>query len=185
MLARLLRSDGGNSATEMAVTLPVLLLLLMVIIEAMSTVWINSAMESGLRAASRLGLTGWAPEGKDRRQAILDILDRRTLGLVNARTATVETKVYGDFQQIGMPEPFDDTGSVNGIWDPGEDFVDVNGNGTWDADMGRDGLGGPGEVVVYTVSYRSPFLTPLQRWIGGDGWTLLRASAVVRNEPWG
>lgn len=48
--------------------------------------------------------------------------------------------------------------------------------------MGRDGAGGPGEVVVYTVRYNAPYLTRLQSLIGGNGFTLIQASAVVRNE---
>lgn len=182
---RLLADDDGSSAIEMAVALPVLMLLIMVMVESFTLVWVNAAMESALREAARFGLTGWAPAGTDRRAAIMDILRRRTLGLIDDTTATVEMRVFGDFDQIGVPEPHDDTVVVNGRYDSGEDFRDINGNGRWDDGSGDEGAGGPGQVVVYTIAYRSPFLTPLQRWIGGPGTTLLRASAVVRNEPWG
>lgn len=177
--------ESGSSTIEMAVALPTLMLLIMVLVESFTLVWVNAAMESALREAARFGLTGWAPEGVDRRQAILDIVRRSTLGLVDERTAAVETRVFGDFTQVGAPEPFDDTAPGNGRYDVGETFRDINGNGHWDDGTGTPGTGGPGEVVVYTIAYRSPFLTPLQRWIGGEGSTLLRASTVVRNEPWG
>lgn len=179
------RSQSGNAAVEMAVVLPGLLLLLMVLVETMSLMWVSAAMENALRSASRFGLTGWSPEGVDRQAAIMRMVAERTIGLVTERTATIDSRVYGTFGQIGLPEPYDDTLPRNGHYDPGESFIDVNGNGHWDADMGRDGFGGPGEVVVYTITYNAPFLTPLQRWIGGGGFTTLRASAVVRNEPWG
>jgi hypothetical protein len=181
---RLLASDDGASAVEMAVALPVLMLLIMVMVESFTLVWVNAAMESALREAARFGLTGWAPAGTDRRAAIMDILRRRTLGLIDEATATIEMRVFGEFDQIGVPEPYDDTVSANGRYDNGENFRDINGNGRWDDGSGSEDEGGPGEVVVYTIAYRSPFLTPLQRWIGGSGTTELRASAVVRNEPW-
>lgn len=185
MLRRFWRSESGTTALELAVALPSLMLFFMVFIEVMMLMWVGSAMESALRNASRFGLTGWSPTGLDRKAAIMQIISQRTLGMVTNSTATITTLVYGDFSQIGMPEPYDDTAPHNGRYDVGEHFVDVNGNGKWDADMGRQGQGGPGEVVLYTVEYRSPLLTPLQSWIGGNSYSTLNASAVVRNEPWG
>jgi hypothetical protein len=63
-------------------------------------------------------------------------------------------------------------------------FVDVNGNGQWDDDMGKAGLGNPGDVVVYTVTYPWPIMTPLMKPIIGNSITLT-ARSVVRNEPYG
>lgn len=185
MLARLWREQSGGSALEMAVVLPVLLLFFMVFVEVLMVLWVSSAMESALRSASRFGLTGWSPEGVDRKAAIMQIVSARTMGLVNGDSASIRTLVYSEFGKIGQPEPFGDAYPYNHRYDPGESFIDVNGDGRYSNDMGRDGEGGPGEVVLYTIEYKAPFLTPLQRWIGGDGFTPLRASAVVRNESWG
>ena len=94
--------------------------------------------------------------------------------------------VYDSFDDIGEPEPFTDQEPMNGAYDAGEPFSDTNGNGTWDADMGTAGVGGPGDVVVYTVSYDWPLLTGmLFSWMGTDGKVPLRASIAVRNEPYG
>jgi Flp pilus assembly protein TadG len=185
MPRRLLTDTHGNTAIEAAIVLPTLLLTMIIIIEVMWSLWVEAALESALTNAARLGMTGYTPAGVDRRTAIMQQVSNRTLGLVTDGTATIQTLVYGDFSQIGVPEPYDDTAPHNGHYDPGEHFIDVNGNGHWDADMGAAGLGGPGQVVVYTVTYNSPFLTPLQHWIGGSGFLALQASAVVRNEPWG
>lgn len=185
MLRRLWRQDDGSTVLELAVVLPGLLLFFMVFIEVLMVLWVGAAMESALRSASRFGLTGWSPDGMDRKAAIMAIVSSRTMGLVTSANATIKTLVYADFAQIGTPEPFGDSYPYNHRYDPGESFIDVNGDGVYSADMGRAGEGGPGEVVLYTIEYRSPFLTPLQSWIGGTGFTALKASAVVRNEPWG
>lgn len=72
-------------------------------------------------------------------------------------------------------------GNSNGQRDAGETFSDVNGNGAWDADMGRAGLGGPGDIVVYEVSYETTGLTSFMRPILGAVTHV--ATVAVRNEP--
>ncbi len=72
---------------------------------------------------------------------------------------------------------------VNGQIDPGE-YVDINGNNQWDADMGAAGAGGPGAVVVYKVKYDWPLLTGLLTpLLGQNGYVTLSVSTAVRNEP--
>lgn len=185
MLRRLLACTRAASTVETAIVMPGLLLLFMAFIEVSMLLWVNMAMESALRVSSRFGLTGWAPVGTDRRTVILQMIQDRTLGMVTADSATITTLVYGDFSQIGMPEPYSDIAPANGRYDPGEPFVDVNGDGVWSPDMGKVGQGGPGDVVLYTITYKSSWLTPIQAFVGGSGFTTLKASAVVRNEPWG
>ena len=157
MLHRIRVATTGNAAIETAIVFPTLLLSILVIIEVLWQLWVGAAMESAVYNASRLGMTGWAPTGSDRETAIMAQLSLRTMGIVNSSTATIQTLVYSDFSQIGSTS----------------------------APPPQSGLGGPGDVVVYTVTYSSPFLTPLQQWIGGTGILSQQASAVVRNEPWG
>ena len=59
----------------------------------------------------------------------------------------------------------------------------MNGNGTWDVDMGEAGLGGPSDVVVYRLSYAWGVITPLMQNIIGESVTHV-SSVAVRNEPY-
>ena len=93
----------------------------------------------------------------------------------------METLVYENFADVGQPEPFTDENG-NGVWDNDEPFTDVNGNGTWDPDMGAAGLGGPGDVVIYRMSYDWSIMIPLFRPFFGDEITL-QSNIAVRNEP--
>ena len=77
------------------------------------------------------------------------------------------TLVYENFGDVGQPEPFTDENG-NGAYDAGEAFTDVNGNGGWDEDMGAAGLGGPGDVVVYQMSYDWSIIIPMFRPFFGD-----------------
>lgn len=185
-LRTLMHDIRGSSLIEFALVMPVLLLLIMGVIEVMAILFVTALMEGGLREASRFGLTGYQPTAASREERIVEILNAQGIGLVTVTPENVTTLVYGSFDQIGMAEPFIDEPPYNGIYDPGEAFVDINGNGQWDADIGIAGVGGPGDVVVYRVVFEWSILTPILRpFIGQDGRIPLMASLAVRNEPYG
>jgi hypothetical protein len=93
----------------------------------------------------------------------------------------IETLVYGDSDDIGKPEPFADDNAA-GIHDAGESYTDVNGNGTWDANMGEAGLGGPGDIVLYRVTNDPGMLTSLFQEIIGKNIQHV-ATLAVRKDP--
>ena len=64
-------------------------------------------------------------------------------------------------------------------------FEDVNGNDTWDADIGEDGVGGPNDIVLYTVSATYDRLFPFWRMMGWDQEKTITASTVLKNQPFG
>ncbi len=183
-MRRLVDDRRGVSALEFAIGGAAFLMAMVAVMELGMVMFLSSSLEGGLREASRFGLTGYTPPGTTREQAIQDIVAENTYGLVDPATLQISYKVYPNFESIGQSEPFDDTSPANGTYDPGESFQDINGNGQWDADMGTVGLGGPGDIVVYTVRFDWRLMTPLfEPFI--DGGTLpIEASVAVRNEPY-
>jgi Flp pilus assembly protein TadG len=161
----------------------VFLLAITGLIELGMMMLVATLMEGGLREAARFGITGYHPPGSTRESYILDTIASNTIGLVDMENAEVTYLIYPSFGDIGKPEPFTDVDS-SGSWDPGEPYVDINGNGTWDPDMGAAGLGGPGEVVLYTVAVDWGMLTPVVAPLVEDGKIRMTASVAVRNEPW-
>lgn len=177
------RKDGA-SAVEFALVAFPLILTLVGIIEVALILFVNVLMEGALRDAARFGITGFAPANTDRATMIREIISGRTVGLIDMSKVKIETLIYQNFSDIGKPEPFTDQAPFNGSYDQGEPFVDVNGNGKWDPDMGAAGAGGPGAVVVYRVSYDWPILTGLMSpLLGSHGYVPLVVSTAVRNEP--
>ncbi|TVR78786.1 MAG: pilus assembly protein [Rhodospirillales bacterium] len=174
------RDDRGVAAIEFAFVAPVLFLFLIGTIELTMVLFLNSALERGVLAASRYAITGSVPDGVSRQDRVLDILKENTFGLITLTEDNVTALIYPTFDSIGQPEPFTDLNG-NGVYDEGEPFVDVNGNGVWDADMGLAGLGGPGDIVVYRVDYDWGMLTQLLDTLVGG--VTLTGSIVVRNEP--
>lgn len=179
-----LRDESGIAALEFAMITPVLLLMLMGIIEFSMIMFTTAVMESATNITSRLGKTGYVAEGSTREQQILDSVAHRTAGLLDPEKITIDSKIYSDFSKIGQPEPCLDPTSSPCPGTSGVNFVDINGNGMWDADMGKAGLGEAGDVVVYTVSYPWPIMTPFIGSIIGNPFTLT-VRTVVRNEPYG
>lgn len=185
----------GATAVELAMIAPVLILVLVGIIELSMAMFINTVVEGSLKDASRLGLTGQIQEGSSNTQALVDMLNEASLGLLGLTTADVTTLVYENFAYVGKGEEFTDLDG-DGSWTPGpythtdgtvypdgEPWVEVNGNGVYDEDFGVAGLGAQGDIVLYTVEYNWNFLSgqviPIL-----SGIIPMRASIVVRNEPY-
>ncbi len=177
------RCDAGQAIVEFAFIAPALLGILCGIIEFSGILFAQTLLEGGAREASRYGITGAAPNGMSRQDMILQILSDNSFGVIDTDNVNIETLVYQNFGDVGQPEPFtDDNG--NGVYDVGEAFNDINSNGSWDQDMGTAGLGGPGDVVVYRLTYDWAIMVPIFRPLFGDQITL-DANIAVRNEPFG
>jgi len=180
---RFVRADDGSSALEFAFVASMLTLLIGGILEVAMILFVEAAMEGGIRDASRFGITGFTPTAVSREQQIVDIINSRMMGLYTINANDVTTRVYTSFSDIGQPEPFIDANG-NGIYDAGESFTDVNGNGHWDSDMAASGAGGAGQVVVYEVAIDWRPLTPLLLpFLGAGGTVRLSSALAVRNEP--
>ena len=173
--------DGGKAIVEFALVAPIFLGITLSILEFSGIMFVQTLLEGGAREASRYGLTGQQPEGVSRDDMILQIVSENSYGIIDVDELEMETRVYDNFDEVGQPEPFTDENG-NDAYDDGELYTDVNGNNSWDDDMGAAGLGGPGEVVVYQMSYDWPIMIPLFQPFFGDHVTL-QANIAVRNEP--
>jgi len=177
----------GAAALEFALAIVPYMALVLILLDVAIAMHIHATLEGAVRNAAREGITGYVDEdGRTREERILDLLSERTLGMIRPETARVETRVYARFADVREAEPFEDSVPGNGTWDPGEVFVDYNGNGAWDDDPGTVGIGQSGDIVAYRVYFRTLLISPvLNRLLpNAPADRLFRATAVVRNEPW-
>lgn len=178
------RAEAGVTAIEFAVVAPVLLLLLMGIIEFSLIMLASNVLESATNLSSRLSKTGYQDAGVTREQTIINEVNSQAGSLLDTTKLTISSKFYQQFDQINDPEPWTDS-NANGTRDPGEPYTDINGNSQWDADLGVAGYGGPGDIVVFTVSYPWAIATPIiSNLVGSNGIFTITSHAVVRNEPY-
>jgi Flp pilus assembly protein TadG len=180
------RNEGG-SAVEFALLAPVLFLITFGIIDLGIMLFTWVMMEGGLREAARYAITGAAPtETASRLEEVIKIVEDKTVGMIDLTKARIEARAYPTFDDVGKAENFVDAGDMNGHYDAGESFTDCNGNGNWDGDRGtKNNAGESADVVLYTFEYDYPVMTPmLSDLIGTNGKFPLRASVLIRNEPW-
>jgi Flp pilus assembly protein TadG len=183
-IRKLRKHEEGSTVVEFALIAPLLAMFLVAIIEFGMIMFSSILLESGLRDASRFGITGREVAGMTRLENIVQIISDRTIGLIDMDAADVQVLVYQGFAEVGAGEDYVD-GNANGSYDAGETYSDDNGNGNWDSDIGVAGAGSTGDIVLYRISYDWPILTPFaSTFIGADGTFQLRASIAVRNEPW-
>jgi hypothetical protein len=173
--------EDGAAMVEFAFVAPLFIGLVCAILEFSGIMFVQAILEGSAREASRYGLTGFTSGGVSREDQILAIVESNTFGIIDMDELEMDTLVYDSFADIGEPEPFTDENG-NEVWDNDEPYTDINGNGTWDPDMGAAGLGGPGDVVIYRMSYDWDIMIPLFRPFFGDSITL-QSNIAVRNEP--
>lgn len=180
LLRRLANDCSGATLTEFAFVGPVLILMIMGIFDMAHTQYTSALINGAMQKAGR-DLT---LENAANRQTTVDQRVRTAVLNVVPSTATVdfEKLSHFDFADIGEPEEFSDD-NIDGICNNNEVFVDMNGNGQWDSDRGRTGIGGARDAVLYTAVVSYPRLFPMYGLAGMSQNVTLRVSTVLRNQP--
>lgn len=178
-LSALRRSAAGASAVEFALAAPLLLLIIGVTLEMAQAFYIRAVLQGSVNRAAR---DSSLQSAQTSQTGIDQGVTRMIHDAMPSATTTFTRRNYADFTNIGQPEDFTDT-NHNGIHDPTECFVDLNGNGTWDADVGKSGLGGANDAVVYTVTVTYNQWFGFTRMFGLPQTQSIHATTILRNQP--
>ena len=179
---RLSEDESGATLIEFAFVAPTFLLMLMGLFDLGYTVYMQSALTGAVQNAAR-------SSALETGAASLDAIDLEVKNHILAINSDADIpdpvrKSYFDYNGVGQPEVFTDTNG-DGDYDVGECFEDVNDNDTWDADIGEDGVGGPNDIVLYTVTVNYDRLFPFWHMMGWDQEKTLTSSTVLKNQPFG
>ncbi|MFO6447366.1 TadE/TadG family type IV pilus assembly protein [Erythrobacter sp. NE805] len=179
-LRRLARNRDGVTIVEFAMVGPVLVLMIMGLFDMAHTQYTSSVLFGAMQKAGR-DLT---LESGFTRQSTIDAKVQDQVAAVMPRGATVtfQKLSHFDFTDVDKPEDYTDQNS-NGRCDNNEPYVDSNDNSRWDADRGKDGIGGARDVVVYQATVTYPRIFPLFTMIGLSQNVTLTASTTLRNQP--
>jgi Flp pilus assembly pilin Flp len=180
LLRRLRGDQNGVTMLEFGFVGPVLCLLIMGIFDMAHAQYTSSLVNGALQKAGR-DLT---LETAGSRQDDIDETVRAEVMKVVPASSTVEFEKLShfDFSDIGESEEYADDND-DGECNDGEVYVDANGNGQWDANRGREGVGGARDAVLYTAVVTYPRLFPMYGLAGMSQEVTLRASTVLRNQP--
>jgi len=179
-LRKLYRNDAGATLTEFAIVAPVLMIVVMGVFDVGHTQYSNALLNGVMQKAGRDLTLQNAAATED----AIDTAVRRQIGNVLPSTADIRlTKLsHFEFEDIGEEEEYTDTND-DGICNNDEPFVDYNSNGVWDANRGFEGIGGARDAVLYTAVVRYDRLFPMAGLIGLSEQVEIRASTVLRNQP--
>ena len=99
-LRRLRKHETGGALIEFALVAPLLITLLVAVMEFAMVVLVMVLLEGGVREAARYGMTGQTPADSSRLEAIADIINDHSLGLIDVTTSDVDVLVYDDFSSV-------------------------------------------------------------------------------------
>ncbi len=185
MTRRTLRTDRrGVTLVEFAVILPAMLTLIFGGIELGHMMLARIVLEGSVTEAARVATASLETNEEDRDIIMRDSISQAmaSFPVADGETISIQTTVYKDFGSA-YPENYTDMND-NGRYDFGEPYTDRNKNGQWDPALPITGtLGGPGDVVSYTVVYPKKILFGILQadWALGSH-IRLGATTVVRNE---
>ena len=177
-LVGLARDAAGAGTIEFALVVPMFLTLLFGVIDLGQMAYGESVLNGAVQQAARnstLETTNTTAADQSVKDTIAPVLP----GAVVTSTRTN----YYDFADVNRKEKWTDSNS-NGTCDNGEPYVDENGDGHWNSDIGESGNGGANDVVVYTVTakYTPVIAIPLVPSSFRQQVTLT-SSAVKKNQP--
>ncbi len=174
---KLSRAERGTSITEFGLIAPVFFVLLFGAYDVSHMVYARSVFVGAVEQAARTS----ALETGDTEAADAMVL-AEIRPIIPGVEVKSERKSYFDFNDVAREEKFNDQNG-NGTCDEGEQYVDENRSGQWDADIGVDGNGGANDVIVYTVtaSYEPLFKIPFlpKTWNKRS----LATTTVKKNQP--
>lgn len=177
--ARLAACTAGATIVEFALVVPLFLMLVMAIFDAGMGLYANAVLQGTMQKVGR----EFSLEDAESNQARLEgHVTEQVTAVTPGAQVSFARQAYFDFGDIGRAEQFDDI-NANGQCDNNEPFEDVNGNARWDTDRGREGFGGARDAMVLTATVRYHRLFPLTAFFGGSDQLVMRASSVLRNQP--
>lgn len=177
--ARCLGDARGAAATEFALVAPLFLLVLMGIFDFSMQLYAKSVLSGAVNRAARDS----SLENNNASQAAIDAaVTAQVRAVFQDGALTYTRRAYDSFDDVNKPEPLTDSNG-NGTRDAGECFTDTNSNGSWDALRGNNGQGTGDEVVLYTATMNLTRLFPAWKMLGQPQVSTIRASTVLRNQP--
>jgi Flp pilus assembly pilin Flp len=181
-IQKLRKDQKGATLVEFAIIAPSFMLLLMGTFDIGYTVFLRATFSGAVLDAARDSTLETAPAS----QSSIDAEITRRMQTINSSSSlSFSRQSYFDFADVARPEAVINDVDSDGECDTGDSFEDENGNGTWDADLGASGIGGPNDVVLYTVTLTYDRIFPLYGLLGQSQSNSMDLTTVLRNQPYG
>jgi Flp pilus assembly protein TadG len=179
LVSSALRRDAkGATIVEFALILPVMCMMLLGTLDLGYRSYVGSVVQGTLHDAARMATVGGVTTAQ-----IQTFVQNRLQAFSRNATITTTTRSYSDHSGVKVPETITQDTAPFGVYNPGDCFLDTNGNGSWDADRGRGGTGGSEDVVYFEVTMTYPHIVPVGRLFGWSSNVTTTQNTVLRNQP--
>jgi Flp pilus assembly protein TadG len=179
ILSALRRDARGATIVEFALVVPVLAMLLLGTLDLGYRSYVTSIVQGALHEAARMATVGGVSTAQ-----IQAHVESRLHEFSRNATITTTTRSYSDFSGVNVPETITQDTAPVGTYNSGDCFQDANGNGTYDLDRGRGGVGGAEDVVFFEVTMTYPHIVPVGTLLGWSNNVTVRQNTVLRNQPY-
>lgn len=140
---------------------------------------LNDVARAGSMEAPELTCTEGTVE-----QRIRCSIETKVNSIARNATYDIEMTNYFEFSGVGRSEKLVTDHDSNGVYDEGDCWEDLNENGQYDTDAGRDGVGRADDVVFYDVTVTMPRLLPVGGLLGLPNEYTIAAQTAIRNQPY-
>jgi len=191
MLKNFRKNQEGVTAIEFALVAPILFLLIMAIVDFSMIMFSTTVLNQAVISAAREGKTGYintTSTGTCPSPVVNGIVVPQSQAqYINC---LVGTNVSGLLNPNLLQISYRDTGSAsfntaNDTPTATSACTDIPSQASNSLPLCAEGSQSSGDIVVYTVSYPWPIITPMMRnYLGTNGVFMITASAVVKNEPY-
>lgn len=185
------RDDKGATIVEFAMVAPALILILIAGFDFGHRSYVTAVLQGALTDSARAAsvqspvISG---NGDTLEERVEDAIIRQVSPIATPGfTLNVTQSNFFDFSGIGNPERIVQDQDGDGTFDEedGDCYSDLNENGEFDLDTGREGRGGSNDVVFYEATLTMDAIVPLANFLGGDSSYVMVAETAIRNQPWG
>lgn len=178
-LRALRRDTRGATIVEFALVVPVLAMLLLGTLDLGYRSYVTSVVQGALHEGARMATVGGVSTSQ-----IQTHVQNRLRDFSRNATITTTTRSYSEFSGVSVPETITQDTAPIGTYNTGDCYQDSNGNGTYDLDRGRSGLGGAEDVVFFEVVMTYPHIVPVGKLLGWNTNVTVRQNTVLRNQPY-
>ena len=188
LLNRLCTEKRGAALMEFAFVAPVLLVVIMGLLDFGYDLYAKAVFEGVVQKAARDATL--EDNANVASSTLIDTKVKNAFKNMNASVTdgsfSFTRRNFKDFSNAGKMEPSTGPGGLCAppLGGTTYTYVDLNNSNSWD-DGAVDGQGGANDVVLYTatVTYRAIF--PINALFGAPMTQTIRASTVLRNQPYG
>lgn len=179
---RFCSDENGVTVLEFALISPALFTLLLGAFDVGYSVYARGVLQGAVQQAARDSGLRVNANNADEVDARVSSTVEKLMAVDGENSIVYVRRNYTSFGDVGEMEDFTDS-DHDKVCDLKEPFEDSNGNGQWDA-KGAEGLGGARATVLYTVTFKYKRIFPIHKLTGGSPFTTLKATTVLRNQPY-